>query len=111
MQTIAYIAWAPTTESHIPYIRHISGNIITAAIYKTRVLRKDMSAEIKPFTSAVKNDEPYIAIPTNRNENQKNKNPLRVTETIPIITRLRRNMTLSPFIIMMDGRVNYINFP
>lgn len=61
-------------EYHIPSMSNISGSISTAAIWNTSVLRNEIAAEIKPLFSAVKNDEPNIEKPANKNENEKMKN-------------------------------------
>lgn len=72
------ISSATIIEAHIPSVPQISGIIITARIWKTRVLRNEIIAEVSPSFKAVKNDEPNIAIPAKRNEKQKNIKPLRV---------------------------------
>ena len=61
---------ATTTEAQIPSSPHTSGNNITAAIWKTSVLKNEMTAETSPLLSAVKNDEPNIASPENRKLNE-----------------------------------------
>ena len=61
---------ATTTEAQIPSSPHTSGNNITAAIWKTSVLKNEMMAETSPLLSAVKNDEPNIASPENKKLNE-----------------------------------------
>ena len=62
---------ATTMDIQIPSSSNTSGNSITAAIWKTSVLKNDMSAEIRPLLSAVKNDEPKMANPAKRKLNEK----------------------------------------
>ena len=61
---------APTMDSHMPSSSQMSGNSITAASWNTSVRRKDISALVRPSLSAVKNDEPKIEKPENRNANE-----------------------------------------
>ena len=65
---------ATTTESQIPTTCKLSGKrsgrTRTAITWKSRVLKNDISAEIGPLLSAVKKDEPKIAKPANKNENE-----------------------------------------
>ena len=68
--TITAIISAATIEIQIPSILQIRGNKRTAAIWKTSVLKNDIKADVKPSLSAVKNEEPKIAIPAKRNENE-----------------------------------------
>ena len=63
MVTTTAINSATTTESQIPSIFHIKGIINTAAVWNKSVLKKDISAEVRPSLSAVKKEEPKIAIP------------------------------------------------
>ena len=62
---------ATTMDIQIPSSSNTSGNKITAAIWKTNVLKNDMTAEIRPLLSAVKNDEPKMAKPAKRKLNEK----------------------------------------
>ena len=48
----------------------MSGKTSTAIIWNTSVLMNDMSADTRPLLSAVKNDEPNIAIPEKRKANE-----------------------------------------
>ena len=50
---------ATTTDIHTPSSSHIIGRIIIAADWKTRVRIKDISAEVRPSLSAVKNGKVY----------------------------------------------------
>jgi len=59
---------ATTVENQIPSSFHISGIIITAAVWNKRVLRKDISAEIGPSFRAVKKAEPKMAMPAKKKE-------------------------------------------
>ena len=68
------ITSAATIESQIPSSFQMSGKISTAAIWNTSVRRKEMSADVRPSPSAVKNDEPKIENPESRNENEKIEN-------------------------------------
>ena len=61
---------APTMDSQIPSSSQMSGNSSTAASWNTSVRRKDISALVRPSLSAVKNDEPNIEKPENRNANE-----------------------------------------
>ena len=56
-------------DIHIPSSSRIRGRSITAAVWKTSVLKKEMSAEVSPSLRAVKNPESKMAKPANRNEN------------------------------------------
>ena len=48
-----------------------NGKISTAATWNISVLKKDIEADVKPSFSAVKKEEPKIAWPENKNENEK----------------------------------------
>ena len=61
---------AAAMDSHIPSISQTSGSSITAALWKTSVRRKDISAEVRPSLSAVKNEDANMLNPANRNENE-----------------------------------------
>lgn len=52
----------------IPLIPKIAGRISSAANWITRVLRKEIVAEIIPLLRPVKKPEPNILNPQNRNE-------------------------------------------
>ena len=69
--TIVARSSAMTNDSHTPSISITKGKSNTAEVWNTRVLKKDIIAEIRPLFNAVKNDEPKIAIPQNKNENEK----------------------------------------
>ena len=60
---------AATIDSQIPSSFQMSGKRSTAAIWNTSVRKNEMSAEVSPSPSAVKNDEPKIEKPDSRNEN------------------------------------------
>lgn len=75
---ITAIISAATIENHIPSIPQNKGNIKTAAIWNKSERRNDMSADVRPSLSAVKNDEPNIAKPANMNVNEYIKNPRKV---------------------------------
>ena len=62
---------AATIESHTPSSSQNIGKIMTAATWKTSVLKNEMSADVRPSLKAVKKDEPNIENPENRNENEK----------------------------------------
>ena len=66
----AAINSAATMENQMPSIPQISGKINTAADCNTSVLRKEIKAEMGPLLRAVKKDEPKMAKPVNRNENE-----------------------------------------
>ena len=59
-------ASATTTALHIPLSPYIAGRIITAPIWNTSVLRKDITAETIPLFYAVKKDEPNMSNPLRR---------------------------------------------
>ena len=59
---------AATIDSQIPSSSQMSGKMSTAAIWNTSVRKNEMSAEVSPSPSAVKNDEPKIENPESRNE-------------------------------------------
>ena len=61
-------------ESQIPSISHIIGNRITAAIWKTSVRIKDITADVSPSFNAVKKEEPNTEKPESRKENEKIEN-------------------------------------
>ncbi len=71
---------ATIMEIQIPSTSNTSGRSITAAIWNTSVLKNDISAETSPLLSAVKKDEPNIAIPENRNENDAKRKALTVKD-------------------------------
>ena len=54
---------APTIASQIPSKPQSSGNVSTAATSNTSVRSTEITAEISPLLSAVKNDEANIAKP------------------------------------------------
>ncbi len=62
----------------MPPIPNISGNSITAAVWNTKVLKKEIMAETSPLFNAVKNEEPNIAIPAKRKENANIENAFTV---------------------------------
>ena len=57
---------AAMREYQMPSMSKMSGRMITAADWNKSVLKKDMIAETSPLLRAVKNDEPYMAIPENK---------------------------------------------
>lgn len=61
---------AAVTDHHIPSSPWKIGIMITAAILKIKVLRKDIAADIPPLLSAVKNDEANIVKPLNMNASE-----------------------------------------
>lgn len=71
---VTAITSAATMESQIPSTCQSNGKVSTAAIWNTRVLIKEMAAEISPLFRAVKNDEPKIANPENKKEKEKMEN-------------------------------------
>ena len=68
------IASATTIDHQIPFPPQTRGKTITAATWKTSVLKNEIIAEIGPLFSAVKNDEPYIAKPEKINEKEQTRN-------------------------------------
>ena len=54
----------------MPSSPQISGKISTAADCNTNVLKKEIKAEIGPLLRAVKKDDPKIAKPVKRKENE-----------------------------------------
>ena len=83
MDSNAAINSATTTESQIPSRPISLGNKITAAIWKTMVRKKDIIAETRPLFSAVKKDDPKIANPAKRKENEKMKKAFTVISHKP----------------------------
>ena len=65
---------AATIDSQMPSSSQISGKMSTAATWNTSVRKNEMSAEVIPSPSAVKNDEPKIEKPDSRKENEKIEN-------------------------------------
>ena len=65
---ITDIISAANTENHIPSTPKIRGSASKHAISKIRVRMNEISADVSPSLSAVKNDEAYIEKPDNRNE-------------------------------------------
>ena len=77
--TTTAISSATTTESQMPItlfsgLLKQSGSKNTAPIWKTSVLNTEMSAEIGPFPSAVKKDEPKMQNPERMNEKENIRN-------------------------------------
>ena len=68
---IADIPSATTIDDQIPSTPKKTGSNKTELIWKKRVLIKDIVAELIPSFNAVKNEEPKIAMPENKNENEK----------------------------------------
>ena len=62
---------APTTASHTPLSPQINGRIKMNAIWKTRVRKNEITAEIRPLLSAVKNADAKIFIPLMMYESEK----------------------------------------
>ena len=54
---------AITAEIQIPFTPINSGRIITAEVLNTKVLKKEMTAEMTPLLKAVKKADPKIFIP------------------------------------------------
>ena len=61
---------AATVESHIPSNSQKSGKIRTVEHWKTKVLKKEISADMIPFPKAVKKEEPKIAMPEHKKEKE-----------------------------------------
>ena len=66
--TIKAINSAITMDIQMPSTSKTKGRSKMAAVWNTKVLKKEMSAETRPLLRAVKNEEPNIAIPAKRNE-------------------------------------------
>ena len=66
---------ATIIDSQTPVIPKNSGNIRTATVWKTSVLKKEIIAEVKPSFSAVKKPDEKIAKPINKKLNAKILNP------------------------------------
>lgn len=69
---------ATTIDHQMPSTPHNRGSNKTATIWKTRVRRKEIIAEVKPSFNAVKNPEAKIANPIKRKEKEYTLNPLQV---------------------------------
>ena len=74
---------AATIDSQIPLSSQMRGKRSTAAIWNTSVRKNEISAEVSPSPSAVKNDEPKIENPESRNENEKIENACAVISKSP----------------------------
>lgn len=61
---------AESIESQTPSISRKIGRIKTEPIWKTRVRKNESAAEIAPFPSAVKSDEPKIPKPEKMKESE-----------------------------------------
>ena len=59
---------ATTIKIQMPSISKIRGSRIIAATWNTKVLKKEIKAEMSPLLRAVKNEDPNIAIPAKRKE-------------------------------------------
>lgn len=59
---------AKTTDNHIPSISKNIGNINIIAIWNTKVLKKEIIADINPLFNAVKKLEENIEKPLNKND-------------------------------------------
>ena len=66
---------ATIIDIQMPSSSHIRGRIITAPVWKTSVLINEIIAEVSPSLRAVKNDEPNIANPANKNEKEYIRKP------------------------------------
>ena len=62
MLTINESTSATTIEIHIPFIPKILGSNKIIIIWNTKVLKKDIIADVNPSFNAVKNDEAKIFI-------------------------------------------------
>ena len=69
IDTVAAANSATTTDTQMPFnAGEINkGKSNTAPIWKTRVRKNEIKAEIKPLFNAVKKPEPKIASPQNKN--------------------------------------------
>ena len=70
MVTIAASISAATVESHMPSSFQKRGKVRTVAHWKTKVRKKEISAEMIPLPRAVKKEEPKIAVPENKKEKE-----------------------------------------
>ena len=62
---------ANTTENQIPSTPQKRGKTKTDEIWNTKVLRKEISAEVSPSFKDVKKEEPKMANPENKKEKEK----------------------------------------
>lgn len=69
MTTAASIS-ATTVENHMPSNPQKIGKVRTAAHWKTKVRKKEISADMSPLPRAVKKEEPKIAVPENKKEKE-----------------------------------------
>ena len=78
--TTTAIASAAMTDDQIPFIplppaaSKIRGITITATVWNTSVRKNEIMAETGPLLRAVKNEEPKMAKPVNRNAKEQYKN-------------------------------------
>ena len=63
-------------DNHIPFIPINSGNIKIQIIWNINVLKKDISADINPSLSAVKNEDAYMLNQLMIYDNEYNLNAL-----------------------------------
>ena len=71
---------ATITALHIPLIPKNIGRMSREPTWNSRVRKNDMVADKIPLLSAVKNDEPRMEKPENKNENEKMENARSVME-------------------------------
>ena len=69
---------AITTENQIPLSPKMRGRRKTGMIWKTRVRINEISADVSPSLSAVKNPEEKDAYPIKKNDRAKILNPFAV---------------------------------
>ena len=80
--TITASASAITMDSQIPIMpsppafSKMKGRRKTVTDWKTSVRKKEMTADTGPLFSAVKKDEPKIAVPVKRKAKEQYKNPV-----------------------------------
>ena len=60
---------ANNIANQMPFMPNINGNKNIIATWNTKVLKKDIKAEIKPLFKAVKNDEAKTLIPPTKYDN------------------------------------------
>ena len=74
METINAPASANTFDNQIPSVCNSNGRNKIAIIWNTKVLVKEIIADITPLFKAVKKDDANIFKPVNKNENENSLN-------------------------------------
>ena len=82
---ISVSASATPIALQIPLIPNQSGSVRTMMTWNINVLRNEMTADIRPLFSAVKNEDPKIMIPKIRNALAYKRKPCRDIAYRPVL--------------------------